>query len=237
MVSRLCLYGCAALFLQGLSGCSGETNVAPDRTGEENAAAATPAEEAATATGPLIVAFGDSLYAGYQLPPSDGLAPELQRVLRAQGVAATVVNAGVSGDTTAAGRARLAYVLDGLPRQPTLVIIGLGGNDLLRGLPPSETRANMEAMLTLLAERNIPAMLTGMRAPTNLGREYVAAFDGLYPALAAQYRVALHPFLLDGVITNPSLLLPDGIHPNAEGVDRMVMAIAPTVIGALPAQQ
>ena len=211
--------------------------MAPDRAGAGDALAPAAVNDAVAAAGPLIVAFGDSLYAGYQLPPNEGLAPELQRVLRAQGIPATVVNAGVSGDTTAAGRARLAYVLDGLPRQPTLVIVGLGGNDLLRGLPPSETRANMEAMLTLLAERNIPAMLTGMRAPTNLGREYVAEFDGLYPALAAQYRVALHPFLLDGVITNPSLLLPDGIHPNAEGVDRMAQAIAPTVIGALPAQQ
>lgn len=234
MKSRLMLYGGAALLLQGLTACSGEQNAAqaPAREADAGAAAA-PAQPAAIGDGPLIVAFGDSLYAGYQLPQTEGLAPELQRVLRADGVAATVINAGVSGDTTAAGLARLAYVLDGQPRKPDLVIIGLGGNDLLRGIQPEQTRANMTAMLDLLRERQIPAMLTGMIAPRNLGPEYVSAFDAIYPELARQYDAALHPFLLDGIITDPALMLDDGIHPNADGVDRMARAIAPTVRAAL----
>jgi acyl-CoA thioesterase-1 len=229
MVSRLGLYGVAALLLQGLAGCSDERNVAA-----EPVKTAIAREDGPGATaGPLIIAFGDSLYAGYQLPQDEGLAPELQRVLRADGVSATVVNAGVSGDTTAAGLQRLAYVLDGQPRKPDLVIIGLGGNDLLRGIQPEATRANMTAMLTLLRDRDIPAMLTGMIAPRNLGPEYVAAFDAIYPDLARDFGAELHPFLLDGVITNPALMLDDGIHPNAAGVDRIARAIAPTVRTAL----
>ena len=223
------LYGGAVLLLQGLAACSSEQNPSPPA----QEAAAEPQEAAAIGDGPLIIAFGDSLYAGYQLPQDEGLAPELQRVLRAEGVEANVVNAGVSGDTTAAGLARLAYVLDGQPRKPDLVIIGLGGNDLLRGLQPDQTRANMTAMLEILRERDIPAMLTGMIAPRNLGPEYVRAFDALYPELARQYGAALHPFLLDGVITDPALMLGDGIHPNEAGVDRMARAIAPTVRQAL----
>jgi acyl-CoA thioesterase I len=222
---RFWLYGVSVLLLQGLSACSGADEA-------EKAAATTPIEEIA-ATGPLVIAFGDSLYAGYQLPQGEGLAPELQRVLRANGVEASVVNAGVSGDTTAAGRQRLAYVLDGQPRKPDLVIIGLGGNDMLRGLPVTETRANMVAMLDLLREREIPAMLTGMRAPLNMGRDYVTAFEGMYPALAADYDAPLLPFLLEGVFTEPSLMLGDGIHPNAQGVDRMARALAPLVAEAL----
>jgi acyl-CoA thioesterase I len=229
MISRHGLYGGAALMLQALTACSDERNVSPapvEAQGSSQSAAVDP-------DAPIIVAFGDSLYAGYQLPQSEGLAPELQRVLAARGLNVTVVNAGVSGDTTAAARARLEFVLDGLPKKPELVMIGLGGNDLLRGLPVEQTRANLDAMLTLLDERGIQAMLTGMRAPLNLGREYVSAFDDLYPALAEQHSAELHPFLLDGVITDPNLMLDDGLHPNAAGVDRIARAIAPTVMTAL----
>jgi acyl-CoA thioesterase I len=229
MLRVLGLYGVPILLLQGLSACSGAETV---EKGGEAAPTAT-ASSAIAATGPLIVAFGDSLTAGYQLPPTEGLAPELQRVLAAAGLEASVFNAGVSGDTTAAARQRLAFVLDGLPRKPDLVIIGLGGNDLLRGLPVEETRANMAAMLTLLRERGIQPMLSGMRAPLNMGPEYVAAFDSLYPELAAEYDAPLLPFLLDGVITDPAMLLPDGIHPNEAGVDRMARALAPLVRDAL----
>ncbi len=232
-------YGVPLLLLQGLAGC-GAAEVAEKTAGAERTApdaAAEPAfSDAAIAAGPLIVALGDSLYAGYRLPARDGLAPELQRRLRQQGIAATVVNAGVSGDTSAAGRARLAYVLDGQARTPTLVIIGLGGNDLLRGLPVAQTRANLAAMLTELRRRGIPAMLTGMRAPPNLGPEYVAAFDAIYPELAAEYGAPLHPFLLDGVIGQSALMLDDGIHPNAAGVDRIAAAMVPAVVAALPDQ-
>jgi acyl-CoA thioesterase I len=221
---RFWLYGVSILLLQGLSACSGA-----EEAEKIAAPAAEAADEGIAATGPLVIAFGDSLYAGYQLPQSEGLAPELQRVLRAAGVQASVVNAGVSGDTTAAGRQRLAFVLDGQPRKPDLVIIGLGGNDMLRGLPIAETRANMEAMLDMLRERGIPAMLTGMRSPLNMGRDYVTAFEGMYPALSAEYDAPLLPFLLEGVITDPALMLSDGIHPNAAGVDRMARALAPLV--------
>jgi acyl-CoA thioesterase I len=230
----LWLYGASVVLLQGLSACSGN-EVAEKSAPTEQSVADAGANDVANLDGPLIVAFGDSLYAGYQLPANEGLAPELQRVLRGAGAPATVINAGVSGNTTAAALQRLAFVLDGLPRKPELVIIGLGGNDLLRGLPVEGTRANLSAMLTLLRDRGIPAMLTGMRAPRNLGPEYVSAFDAIYPDLAREFGAALHPFLLEGVITNPALLLDDGIHPNAEGVDRMVRAIAPTVMTALTA--
>jgi acyl-CoA thioesterase I len=231
---RLWLYGVPVLLLQGLSACSDGGRV-ENSAGPAQQAAPDDANAAVAADGPLIIAFGDSLYAGYQLPPNEGLAPELQRVLRAGGLSALVVNAGVSGDTTAAGRARLAYVLDGQSRKPDLVIIGLGGNDMLRGLPIAETRANMEAMLELLRARGIAVMLTGMRSPLNMGPEYVQAFDGMYPALSQRFGAPLLPFLLDGVITEPSLMLGDGIHPNAEGVDQMARALAPLVIDALPA--
>ena len=230
MKIRLIHYGVALLALQGLAACSdapAQNNVAAPA-----AAAAAPAAEP-IGDGPLILLFGDSLFAGYGLPAGEGLAPELQRVLRAGGLAANVANGGVSGDTSAAGRARLAFTLDGLPRQPDLVIVGLGGNDMLRGLPPTETRANLDAMLTLLDERGIPAMLSGMRAPPNLGADYQAAFDPIYPDLAQAHGAALYPFLLAGVHDQPGLLLPDGIHPNADGVDRIARALAPSVTAAL----
>jgi acyl-CoA thioesterase I len=239
-ISQWVCYGVALLLFQGQGGCTGEEksqSAARQKQATSDSApinAADRAIDSATiANGPLVVAFGDSLYAGYKLPSDEGLAPELQRVLRADGIAASVFNAGVSGDTTANGLARLAFVLDGLPRRPDLVIIGLGGNDLLRGIQPEQTRNNLDAILRLLQQRRIPAMLTGMVAPRNMGPEYVRDFDALYPDLAQIYDTPLHPFLLDGVITNPALLLDDGLHPNAAGVDKMARAIAPTVRKAL----
>nr|WP_144037220.1 arylesterase [Sphingomonas sp. TZW2008] len=211
-----------------------------DATGIDNAAApaAAPANvaEAAAPQGDrrLIVAFGDSLYAGYNLPAGDGFAPVLERALTAQGVPAQVVNAGVSGDTSAGGRSRLAFVLDGLPRKPDLVVLGLGANDMLRGLDPAATRANLDAMLATLKTRGIPAMLTGMVAAPNMGADYAGAFNAIYPDLAKKYGVPLYPFFLDGVITDRGLLLGDGIHPNAAGVKRVVAKVAPIVADALP---
>lgn len=187
------------------------------------------AEEAET----LVLALGDSLYAGYNLDRGEGFPEELQNALVSQGIDAFVANAGVSGDTSAAGRQRLEYALDGLPRDPDLVVLGLGGNDMLRGIEPQETRANLDAMMATLSKRNIKVVLTGMIAAPNLGPDYSRAFNPIFPDLAQQYNAALYPFFLDGVVTEPSLMLPDGIHPNAEGVDKVVTNVAPIVAQAL----
>ena len=174
----------------------------------------------------LILAFGDSLYSGYRLGRGESLPDQVQDRLRAAGINATVVNAGVSGDTTAAARQRLVFALDNLPRTPDLVILGFGGNDVLRQLAPAETRANLVAMLDLLKVRDIPVLLTGMRAPPNLGPDYVSRFDAIYPELAAKYDAELDPFVLDGVIGNSALMLPDRVHPNARGVAIMADRVA-----------
>lgn len=202
----------------------------------ENASA--PVEEVAAPQGEerLVLAFGDSLYAGYGLGKGEGLPEQLQNELRRQGINARVVNAGVSGDTTAAGRQRLAFALDNLPRKPDLVLIGLGGNDALRQIAPAETRSNMEAMLGEVKKRGIPIALTGMMAPPNLGPDYAAAFNPIWPDLAKRYDAPLYPFILDGVIGNRALMLPDGIHPNAQGVERIADKLAPLIGSRLRAE-
>ncbi len=177
----------------------------------------------------LVLAFGDSLYAGYGLQRGEARPAGLEAQLRAQGLNARLVNGGVSGDTTAAGRARLAFTLDRLPRKPDLVLLGLGGNDVLRQIPYEETRANLTAMLDLLKARGIPVVLTGMLAPPNLGPDYADRFNGLYPQLAKRYGAPLDPFILAGVLGDRTLMLPDGIHPNARGVQVMARRIAPLV--------
>jgi acyl-CoA thioesterase-1 len=177
----------------------------------------------------LVVAFGDSLFAGYGLSQDEGFAPTLQRALEGQGLKAQVVNAGVSGETTAGGRERLAFTLDGLPRKPDLVIVGLGGNDMLRGLDPAQTRANLDAILTELKARGIATMLTGMLVSPNMGPDYAAAFNPIYPDLAKKFGLPLYPFFLQGVVGRRDLQLPDGIHPNAQGIKAVVQRIAPMV--------
>lgn len=181
----------------------------------------------------LVVAFGDSLYAGYGLDREEGFAPELEKALKAQGLSVSVHNAGVSGDTTAAGLARLGFALDGLPKKPDLVLVGLGGNDMLRGIGPEQTRANLDAILTELERRQIPAMLTGMLAAPNLGADYSAAFNPIYPQLARKHGVPLYPFFLDGVVGNARLMQADSIHPNAAGVDIIIGKLAPEVARAV----
>ena len=181
----------------------------------------------------LVVAFGDSLYAGYNLGPNEGFAPVLQRALAQKGIKAHVVNAGVSGETTGDGLQRLAFTLDGLPRKPDLVLVGLGANDMLRGLDPAAARANLEAILTELKRRRIPAMLTGMMASRNMGPDYAATFDTIYPGLAKKYGVPLYPFFLDGVVGHRDLQLADGMHPNAQGVVTIVERVAPVTARAL----
>jgi acyl-CoA thioesterase-1 len=182
---------------------------------------------------PLIWAFGDSLSAGYGLPPASGFTARLQVALRQAGVAATVRNGGVSGDTAAQARARLRWGLRGLGATPDLVIVELGANDMLRGLPVPQAKANLDAILTELHNRRIPVLLAGMRAAPNLGQDYVRAFEGMYPALAAKHRVPRHPFFLDGVAGNRRLLQDDGLHPNARGVDIIVARLLPSVRQAL----
>lgn len=177
----------------------------------------------------MIWAFGDSLTAGYGLPPGQGFTQQLQAALRAQGIAATVRNGGVAGDTAAQGRARLRWGLRGLGRAPDLVIVELGANDMLRGLPVAEARANLDAILAELGRRHIPVLLAGMRAAPNLGPDYVRGFDAIYPALARAHRVALYPFFLDGVAAHPALIQADGLHPNARGVAVIVRRLLPVV--------
>lgn len=225
MLKRLARYGACIAFIQALAAC-GQSPVADAPPKTERAAEQAQYDR-------LVVAFGDSLYAGYQLGPSEGFAPQLQAALAKAGINARVHNAGVSGDTTAAGKQRLTFVVDNLERKPDLVVLGLGGNDMLRGIQPAETEANLRAMLDELKRRNIDVVLTGMLAAPNLGPEYGRAFNALYPRLAKQYGVPLYPFFLDGVVAQPGLMLADNIHPNAKGVARVVEGIAPLVENAL----
>ncbi len=190
---------------------------------------------APTPEGPprLILAFGDSLYAGYGLDRGRSLPDAVQSALRRDGINATIVNAGVSGDTSAAGRQRFAFALDNLPRKPDLVLIGLGGNDVLRQIAPAETRANMAAMMEEAKRRAIPVMLTGMMAPPNLGPDYTAQFNRIWPDLAKTYHAPLYPFILDGVIGDTRLMQADRVHPNRSGVDRIAARLSPQVSKAL----
>lgn len=182
---------------------------------------------------PLIWAFGDSLTAGYGLAPAQGFVPRLEAALRRTGVAATVKNGGVAGDTAAQGRARLKWGLRGLGAKPDLVIVELGANDMLRGLPVDQVRNNLDFIMAELRARGIPVLLAGMRAAPNLGPDYGHAFDAMYPALARTRRVPLYPFFLDGVAGRRDLIQADGLHPNARGVDVIVARILPAVRRAL----
>ncbi|MEP4378327.1 MAG: arylesterase [Alphaproteobacteria bacterium] len=179
---------------------------------------------------PVIIAFGDSLSAGFGLDEADSFPVRLQAALLADGLDTRVVNAGVSGDTTAGGRARLDW---SLPDDVDLVILELGANDGLRGIDPANTEENLDAILQVLRVRGFTVLFTGMLAPPNLGREYAAAFDALFPRLAAKHDVIFYPFFLEGVAAERSLNQPDGIHPNGEGVDRIVARILPFVRRAL----
>lgn len=180
-----------------------------------------------------VLAFGDSLTAGYGLPPGLGFAPQLEQMLRRNGVRAFVTNAGVSGNTAAQGRARLKWTLDGLKAKPDLAIVALGANDMLRGLPPRQTRADLDAILTELRRRQIPVLIAGMLAAPNLGSRYGTDYNRIFPDLAREHGAALYPFFLAGVAGNPALALPDRIHPNFQGIKKMVGGITPTVLRAL----
>jgi acyl-CoA thioesterase-1 len=187
----------------------------------------------AQAAGPLIWALGDSLTAGYGLPPADGFTNQLQIALNKAGIPATVRNGGVSGDTAAQGRARLLWGLRGLGVVPDLVIVELGANDMLRGLPPQQAEANIDAILAELKRRHVRVLLAGMRSAPNMGQDYRRAFEGMYPRLAQRYGVPLYPFFIDGAAGNRALLQADGMHPNPQGVRIVVGRILPAVKAAL----
>jgi len=178
---------------------------------------------------PLVLAFGDSLTAGYGLDQGLGFAPQLQASLRRHGVVATVVDGGVSGDTSEAGKARFGWTLDGLARKPDLVILELGANDMLRGLDPGLTKNNLDVILSELERRQIAVLIAGMRGAPNLDPAYVARFEAVYPALAQRHRAAFYPFFLDGVAGQRGMQQADGMHPTFAGVKRIVTGITPTV--------
>ncbi|MDT8441516.1 MAG: arylesterase [Desulfuromonadales bacterium] len=190
---------------------------------------ATPVSANATAEATIAV-LGDSLTAGYGLERRDAFPAQLERALRQSGWSVTVLNAGVSGDTTAGGLARLDWLL---ADRPQAVIVALGANDALRGLPPEQSFNNLDAILERLRAAGVRVLLAGMLAPRNLGDDYVNRFDRTYPELAARHQVALYPFFLAGVATEPALNQADGIHPNAAGVARIVEQILPDVIQLL----
>jgi len=174
----------------------------------------------------VIVAFGDSLVAGYQLAPGESFPAQLQEKLREEGVNARVINAGVSGDTTADALARLDWAL---PGEADAVIVELGANDALRGFDLGETRKALDDILARLKERDLPVLLAGMEAPRNYGEDYSQQFRAMFAELAEKHDVLFYPFFLEGVAMNPELNQPDGIHPTAQGVAVIVENIMPKV--------
>lgn len=179
-----------------------------------------------------VVALGDSLTAGYGLETGEDFATKLQEALIADGINVKIDNAGVSGDTTAGGKSRLEWAIAG-DTKPRLVIVALGANDMLRGLDPKVTKKNLGAILAELKKREIPALLVGMKSPTNLGPLFRSKYDKIYPELAKEYDVPLYPFFLDGVAMKADLNLDDGIHPNTKGIAVIVKNILPDVKDAL----
>ncbi len=186
-----------------------------------SAPGAVPAEKTAR-----LLVIGDSLAAGYGLPANEAFTTRLEAALTRSGHRVRVINAGVSGDTSAGGRARIAW---SLADKPDAVLVELGANDGRRGLEPAATKANLDAILSQIESAGAEVLLTGMLAPPNLGREYGAEFAALYPALARRHGVLFYPFFLEGVATRPELNQADRIHPNAAGVDIIVARLLPKV--------
>ncbi|MGZ2382384.1 arylesterase [Rhizobium brockwellii] len=173
-----------------------------------------------------LVGFGDSLMAGYQLPPGDGFPEKLQAALKAKGLDVAIANAGVSGDTTTGGLARIDW---SVPDGTDGVILELGANDALRGIPPEESAKNLDQMITRLKERGIAVLLAGIIAPPNMGADYAARFNPIYQKLSEKHGLPFYAFFLDGVALEAGLKLEDGMHPNARGVDVMVEKMEPAV--------
>lgn len=179
-----------------------------------------------------ILAFGDSLSAGYQLPAGAGFTDQLQKRLDEDGLDVEIINAAVSGDTTANGLSRLDW---STPDDIDLVLLELGANDALQGLPVDKAKANLAAMIEKFQDKGAKVLLIGMRSPPNMGQEYVKAFDAVFPALAQEHDLPFYPFFLQGVAAEPDLNLQDGMHPNEEGIKVIVKNIAPTVIDVVKA--
>jgi acyl-CoA thioesterase-1 len=186
-----------------------------------------PVPAAAAEDGISILAMGDSLTHGYGLPGRASFPRQLEAALQAQGLDVTVINGGVSGDTTAGGLSRLEWSLG---YDADAIIIELGGNDALRGIAPSVVEQNLDAMLARLGEEDIPVLLTGMKAPRNMGPDYAAEFDAVFPRLAEKHGVIFYPFFLEGVALDPDLMQDDGTHANEAGVAEIVRRIAPHVL-------
>jgi acyl-CoA thioesterase I len=173
-----------------------------------------------------IVAFGDSLTAGFRLSASAAFPARLEQALKAKGLNVIVANAGVSGDTASGGLARVAW---SVPPDADAAILELGANDMLRGIDPKVTRASLESIIRTLKSRGVEVMLAGMRAAPNLGPDYQRNFDAIYPDLASAYGLVFYPFFLDGIVTDPKLNLNDGLHPNQAGIDVIVARMLPKV--------
>lgn len=186
----------------------------------------------ALAQGYQIVGLGDSLMAGYRLAPGESFPERLEAALKAAGHDVVIANAGVSGDTSTGGLARLDW---SVPDGTKLVLLELGANDMLRGISPEITEKNLDELITRLKARGIAVLLIGMKAAPNLGPDYEKAFNGLYERLAQKRGLPLYPFFLDGVAATPALQLDDGMHPNPQGIDRMVQGVLPMVEKLLPA--
>ncbi|MEM7214572.1 MAG: arylesterase [Pseudomonadota bacterium] len=189
-------------------------------------AALQPVPASAACEGKRMVVFGDSLVAGFGLPPGKAFPEQLSTKLAEGGYAIEVVNAGVSGDTTSGGLSRLEWSIG---ESADLVVLELGGNDALRGIPVDLTRQNLEDMVVALKDKGTEIVLAGMLAPPNMGSKYGEAFNAIYPELASKHDITLYPFFLDGVAAESSLNLEDGIHPNTEGIGVMVEKILPVM--------
>lgn len=230
-IARLAFAALLAASTMALAACDKAAPPVPEQSSQSaDAPAAIPV------MGPErpILAFGDSLLAGYGLEDGESYPDRLEQALRARGINARVTNAGVSGDTTAAGLQRLDFTLTSQQARPQLAIVSLGGNDMLRSLPPVQTRQNLDAILGKFKAQNVPVVLLGMMAAPNLGKDYAAQFNPIYPQLAQKYGAVLVPFFLQPVIDKPDLLQKDHVHPTAIGVDAIVTATVDDVADALP---
>ena len=212
-----------------LAGCSPEKDDAPEAP-DTPSASAPPTTVPAGAPEKIVTLLGDSITAGFGLPSAEALPVQLEEALRAKGLRVRVRGAGVSGDTTGGGLARVGYSVQD---DTDLCIVALGGNDMLQGVDPKTVRANLEAIIASLKARDIPVLLAGMKAPPQYGA-YAAEFDRIFSDLARQDDVPAYPFLLEGVALDRRYNQPDGIHPNAQGVRIIADGLAPVVAAALP---
>ncbi len=223
------LYWAALAGAALLAGC-GESTPVPQPSAEASA----PAELPVAGPERRILTVGDSLFAGYGLGPGESYPARLEAALRARGINARIANAAVSGDTSSQIRGRLAFALDNQPAPPELVIVELGGNDMLRALPPEETRANLDAVLAELRRRKLKVLVMGMLAAPNLGADYGARFNPIFPELAKKHGAALVPFFLQAVVGKPELVQVDHVHPTLAGIDALVADTVDEVAAALP---